>query len=130
MSDATRNLYAEQGASAWRLEASLREFKPFKPVDFWFRYPIHSLDTTGELAELPAIGTASAGRVKNKKSKTAKECADEFRLAYDSENLDGDGVSVKDMAAHMELAERTLRERVKKMAGEFVLEDGIVRRAQ
>ena len=41
MADVTRNLLAEQGASGWRLEASLREFKPFKPVDFWFRYPIH-----------------------------------------------------------------------------------------
>ena len=130
MSDTTRNLLAEQGASAWRLEASLREFKPFKPVDFWFRYPIHSLDTTGELAELPAIGTASAGRLRNKKSKTAKECADEFRLAYDSENLNGDGVSVKDMAVHMGLAERTVRERIQKMDGEFVVENGMIKRVQ
>lgn len=35
--------------TAWRLECSLREFKNFKPRNFWFRYPIHVLDLSGDL---------------------------------------------------------------------------------
>lgn len=129
MDEVTRNSLAYDGMTAWRLEGTLREFKAFKPVEFWFHYPIHKLASGEILEELPPIGSAEAGRLQNGKSKTAKQCADEFRFAFDCENMDGNGVSVKDMATHLGLAERTVRERVKKMDGEFILEGGIIRRA-
>ena len=129
MDDATRNSLADSGATAWRLEGNLREFETFKPVDFWFHYPIHYLDGQGALQELPAIGTAAAGRLINGKSKTAEQCSEEFRLAYQFENMDGKGVTVQDMAAHLGLAERTIRERIKKMGGEFILDNGTILKA-
>ena len=129
LDDVTRNSLAYDGMTAWRLEGTLREFKSFKPVEFWFQYPIHKLASGDILEELPPIGSAEAGRLQNGKSKTAKQCADEFRFAFECENMDGNGVSVKDMATHLGLAERTVRERVKKMDGEFILEGGIIRRA-
>ncbi len=129
MDDATRNSLADSGATAWRLEGNLREFETFKPVDFWFRYPIHYLDGQGALEELPAIGTSAAGHLINGKSKTAEQCAEEFRLAYQFENMEGNGVTVQDMAAHLGLAERTVRERIKKMGGEFILDKGIILKA-
>ena len=125
----TRNSLADTGATAWRLEGSLREFETFKPVDFWFRYPVHYLDGQGALQELPAIGTAAAGRLINGKSKTAEQCSEEFRLAYQFENMDGKGVTVQDMAAHLGLAERTVRERIKKMGREFILDNGTIFKA-
>ena len=42
-------------------------------------------------------------------------------------NFDGSGASVSDMAAYMGLAERTIRDRIKKMGTEFTLEKGMVR---
>ena len=33
------------------------------------------------------------------------------------------------MASYMELAERTIRERIGKMNGEFILENGVIRKA-
>lgn len=36
--------------TAWRLESSLREFENIDPVNFWFEYPIHRLDTTSDLS--------------------------------------------------------------------------------
>ena len=129
MDDATRNSLADTGATAWRLEGNLREFETFKPVDFWFRYPVHYLDGQGALHELPAIGTAAAGRLINGKSKTGEQCSEEFRLAYQFENMDGKGVTVQDMAAHLGLAERTIRERIKKMGGEFILDNGTIFKA-
>ena len=129
MDDTTRNWVAENGETAWRLEGSLREFPSFQPVDFWFRYPVHCIDQDGALGEMPATGTAAAGRIRNGKSKTAGQCADEFRTAFGCLNMDGDGVTVKEMASYMELAERTIRERIGKMNGEFILENGVIRMA-
>ena len=127
LSDDVRNTLAETGASAWRLESSLREFQNFKPIDFWFEYPIHRLESNNALREMPTQGSPEAGRMKNNRYKSAETAAAEFRSAFQLENMDGKGVSVKDMAAHLGLAERTIRERVNKMNGEFILEDGMIR---
>ncbi len=126
MDDTTRNSLADSDATAWRLEGNLREFEAFKPVDFWFRYPVHFIDGQGNLEDLPAVGTSAAGRLSNGKSKTAEQCSEEFRLAYQFENMDGKGVTVQDMAIHLGLAERTIRERIKKMEGEFILDNGVI----
>ena len=34
----------ESSTTAWRLESTLREFASFKPVNFWFEYPIHRVE--------------------------------------------------------------------------------------
>ena len=130
LSDEVRNMIAERGATAWRLECSLREFENFTPVNFWFEYPIHRLDLNTSLKEMPAQGSAEAGRLKNRFHKTSECAAEEFRTAFQIQNMDGTGVSVKDMAAHLGLAERTIRNRIERMKGEFVLEKGIIREAK
>lgn len=130
LSEDIRNNVASHGATAWRLESSLREFKNFVPVDFWFEYPIHKLDISSSLEEMPPQGTSAAGRIKNSRHKTNKTAADEFRTAYDLGNMDGNGVSVKDIATYLGLAERTVRERVSKMEGEFILKSGIIHKSQ
>ena len=126
LSDEVRNTLAETGATAWRLESSLREFENIKPVDFWFEYPVHRLERSDTLREMPTQGSPEAGRMKNSRHKSAEAAAEEFRNAYQMENMEGKGVSVKDMAAHLGLAERTIRERVNKMNGEFILDDGMI----
>ena len=130
MDDTTKNWVADAGATAWRLEGSLREFANFRPVDFWFKYPIHYVDRNGRLGDLPASGTPEAGKLRSSKYKTAAQCAEEFRMAYRVLNLDGTGVSVKDMATYLELAERSVRDRVKKNSDEFFLENGVIRLVQ
>ena len=129
LSDDVRNTVAEQGATAWRLESSLREFENIRPINFWFEYPIHRLEQNDTLNEMPTQGSPEAGRMKSRFHKSAECAADEFRTAYQMENMDGTGVSVKDMAAHLGLAERTIRNRIERMNGEFILENGIIREA-
>ena len=124
LSDSIQNLVAERGATGWRLECSLREFENFKPINFWFEYPIHRLDDGLFLEGMPTQGTASAGRMKNARCKTPEAAAEEFRNAYAMNNLEGTGVSVKDMATHLGLAPRTIRERVQKLSSEFLLDGG------
>ena len=129
LTDDIQNWVAERGATAWRLEGSLREFENFKPVEFWFEYPIHRLDSEENLKIMPAQGSPDAGRMKNNHSKPAKIAEEEFRNAFQAVNFDGSGATVADMAAYMGLAERTIRDRIKKMNGEFKLDNGTVRNA-
>ena len=49
-----------EGASAWRIEAVLREFPFMEPFEIWFKYPIHFLDDTDTLAGCDVRG--SGGR--------------------------------------------------------------------
>ncbi len=45
-------IHAVEIATAWRVEGTLREFAKFKPVNMWFSYPVHEVDTLGVLADI------------------------------------------------------------------------------
>lgn len=129
LSDDLKNLVADSGATAWRMESSLREFKNIKPVNFWFEYPIHRLDTKGELSESPAEGSWAAGQVKNPNSKSRESAAEEFNSAYQALNLDG-SVSVKDMCEYLGVTDKTIYARIQKMEGAYVLRKGKIYRSE
>ena len=59
------------GATAWRVEGTLREFESFEPVDAWFDWPLHRVDETGALAGLPVEGE-EAPPVPRKRRKRAE----------------------------------------------------------
>ena len=126
LSDEVRNWEAKKGATAWRLESSLREFENIVPVNFWFEYPIHRVDDGKSLAAMPTQGSLEAGRLRNKFSKSRDTAEEEFRRAFFAVNFDGSGASVADIAAYLGLAERTVRGRIQKMGGEFTLNKGVV----
>lgn len=129
LSEDIENNVRDGGATAWRLESSLREFPNITPVNFWFEYPLHRIDTAGTLGAMPAQGTPQAGRVKNARNKSPEEAAAEFRNAYSVLALDGK-VTVTDLAAYMEVSDKTIYARMKKMGGEFALEKGVIRRVE
>lgn len=70
-------------ASAWRLEASLREFKQIAPVNFWYEYPLHILDESGELEKLNPRGSSLANLDKSGKKNSRKENAERVRNALE-----------------------------------------------
>ena len=129
LSDDLRNNVRDGNATAWRLESSLREFPNIKPVNFWFEYPLHRLDTGGTLGAMPAQGTPKAAKVNSAKTKSPESAADEFRTAYNALNVDGK-VTVSDMAEYMDVIDKTIYARIRKMGGEFVLEKGVIRRLE
>ena len=128
LSEDLKNNVREGAATAWRLESSLREFPNIHPVDMWFEYPIHRLDSSGELGEMPAQGTYAAGRLRNKYSKSTEVAEDEFRTAYSVLSMGGD-VTVKDMMEYLDVIDKTVYARIRKMGGEFVLKKGRIIRA-
>jgi RecA-family ATPase len=64
---------ATVNSTAWRVEGSLREFPNFKPVNCWFNYPIHEIDTKGVLSSTFVEGSRDVNLSKSGKRKQTKE---------------------------------------------------------
>ena len=125
LSEDIRNWVAERGATAWRMESSLREFENFRPVNFWFEYPIHRLDTEN-LQEMPTQGSPEAGRLNNPRCKSANEANDEFRNAFKVLSLGRKAIPIEDIAEYLELSTKTIYGRVSRLKQEFKIEKGQV----
>ena len=122
------NNVRDGNSTAWRLESSLREFPNIVPVNFWFDYPIHRIDSVDELRAMPAQGTPAAGRVKNPKVRSTELTDEAFHNAFQILNMGG-GVSVKDLAEYLTCSDKTIYARLKKMDGGYVLQKGRIHRA-
>lgn len=122
--------YADvQTATAWRLESSLREFSNFKPVNFWFEYPLHRVDDKGILAKHYADGDPKANLEKSgKRSQTPESRKDEFDAAFDINVGDDGGCKAMVLAEYLNISERTVRDRVTEFNDEYVTKKGIIRR--
>lgn len=102
-------------ATAWRLEGTLREFPKFKPVNAWFKYPIHILDESLQdikLEEDPKEnwrkGTAKSNE--SRSEKTLKELEEAFNIL--SEN--GEPVEAVAIADYLDISRSAVYKRVKK----------------
>ena len=116
--------------TAWRIEGTLREFPKFEPVNLWFRYPVHEMDSIGILkdiepdAERPLWQRAAEKRKKNAKS-TRDKINSSLEIAYASLSLEGD-VTIKKLAEYWNgMSEKGVKDRIKKSNG-FYYENGIV----
>ena len=58
--------------TAWRIEATLREFPSFKPVNCWFKYPLHVQDEDGTLKDALADGEETPWKKTSPEDKRAK----------------------------------------------------------
>jgi len=123
LTEDVKNWEAKHGATAWRLECSLREFENFVPVDFWFEYPTHRIDNGSSLCSMPTQGSLEAGRMKNSHSKSSETAATEFRNAFYILAVDG-SASVQEMMAYLDISDKTVYARIKKLKDEFVLKKG------
>lgn len=100
--------------TAWRMEGTLREYPKFKPVDLWFEYPIHKVDTNGFLAMAQFDSPKQKGaNVINKRKKAAKEkkkeqLVDAFNIAAAENGFNG-RADIKRVAEIMEVSEMTIR---------------------
>lgn len=119
--------------SGWRIEGTLREYPRFAPVNLWFDYPVHTVDTSGILGDLESDGEGnswSGKGGKNRQKKTAAERKEERKEALESAfeacNFDGD-FSIKSMAEYMGVTEKTARSRVKEHDG-FWIDEGKIGR--
>lgn len=129
-SDEFINDYAEDvNATAWRLESSLREFPNFKPRNFWFQYPVHILDTKGELNALYSEGDPKGNLTKSgKRNQTPASRKEEFDRAFDILVEKDGSCDVDALAEYLGIKERTVRERIREFRDEYHYKNGRVKR--
>lgn len=100
--------------TAWRMDGTLREYPKFKPVDLWFEYPIHKVDTNGFLAMAQFDSPQSKGLDKMNKRKQAikekkkEQLVDAFNIAAAENGFNG-RADIKRVAEIMEVSEMTVR---------------------
>lgn len=125
LSDEVKITLRDDNITAWHLESSLREFPNIRPVNFWFKYPIHELDTDELLEKLPAQGTFEAGRLRNRKKQNNTETLDEFRDAFAILAIDGK-VKAMEMADYCGVTDKTIYARLKRLKKDFKLDNGFI----
>ena len=125
LTDDLKNNVRDGNATAWRLESSLREFANIRPVNFWFEYPVHRLDDTGELDGLGAEGSPIGNLTKSSRYTTPQQRADEINTAWDACSI-SQPVRVSDLAEYLGLSERCVRDRLKELPDTYRNDRGVV----
>lgn len=116
-------------STAWRLESSLREFPNFKPVNFWFEYPIHRVDTSGSLDKTYAEGDTRNNLSKSgKRSQSPEGRKEEFDRAFDICCRDDGTCLASDIAEYLDISDRTVRARVTEFSNEYITRKGVISR--
>lgn len=128
LSDDLKNNVRDGEATAWRLESSLREFPNIKPLNFWFDYPLHRIDTSGELEAAYAEGSPMGNLSRSRKYTTAEDRRASIDNAFAALNTGGVPVTVKDLAEYNDVSQRCIRDRLKELADEYWVHQGIVGR--
>ena len=101
--------------TAWRLEATLREFPRIEPVNLFFSYPLHEIDAGGILEDANLEETERIldnGREQNNAAKVAKKADMKARL-YEAVNrdieFDGKRKTYKQYADEFGVSEKTIK---------------------
>jgi len=123
LTDDLKNNVRDGHATAWRLESSLREFENIDPVNFWFEYPIHRLDTTGDLSGCGAEGSWQVNLSKSSKRTTPEERKRSLDNAYDICANNG-MASIADMAEYIGLSEKSIRRYLKEYEADYICKGG------
>ena len=100
-----------QALSAWRIEATLREFPKPPTVDCWFDWPIHHIDN-GSLKDASTDEDDCQHKQNNSKKKTNKERRDDrcdkLDRAFDVIAENG-YTTVEEMCNYLDISIRSLR---------------------
>lgn len=114
--DAARARKVVQSRTAWRIEGTLREFPKFSPVNLWFDYPVHRIDSIGVLKDIQTEDNKpfwqkgfEARKTKEQKKEDRKNS---LETAFGALNM-GEKVTVSELAEYMGVSEKTVRRRIK-----------------
>lgn len=122
-----------QRKTAWRLEATLREFPGFDPINVWFDYPVHRMDESGALGDIhpeddKPMWKKAAEKNKKNVGKRKDDRKQALQEAVENGNF-GDVPTVSDVAGFLGKSERTVRTMVKEHGGYKIENNRIVKNA-
>lgn len=130
LSDDIRNNVADTGASAWRIESSLREFENIKPINIWYEHPIHRVDISGELAKAFPEGDPLNNLKKSPNRTTSDQRWNDLIQAFEECSMGYQHVDINALAASMGRNQRTVRAYIKEFGNEFEVNKGMVWRKE
>lgn len=115
--------------TAWRIEATLREFPGFDPINVWFDYPVHCMDESGALGDIEPdeekpMWKKAAEKNKKNAGKRKEDRNAALEEAVENGNF-GDAPTVADVAGYLGKSERTIRDMIKEHKG-YSLKNGII----
>ena len=115
----------DDGLPAFRLESALREFPDIKPLNMWFKHPIHVKDDN-----LADRGMDHAGMLNLEKSSKRTHTNDDkiadFENAFEATTENDRTSSVKDMADYLNLSDRSIKNYAKLLSGDYEVKGGVV----
>lgn len=125
---------AEKACSktAWRIEATLREFQRPKPVDFWFDYPVHRVDDSGMLSDIKPESELDRARQRGGKAtkegseKRKEEFGKKLQQAFEA-SVENGRANLHDIASYLSLKPDSLKRKIKE-DGKFWVEGAEVGR--
>ncbi len=128
LTDELKNKVRDGNATAWRMECSLREFANFKPINFWFEFPLHKIDEEN-LNSAHADGSPGANLSKSSKRTSREERKANLETAFEicQENSHA---KVSDMAEYLGVNKKSVLNYVREFSDEFDQMQGIVFRKQ
>lgn len=114
-------------ATAWRIEGTLREFAPLEPINIWFDWPLHYVDQSGKLNNLPTIGSQQDNLSKSKKRKNREHQLELLQRAFCTCSQNVYPVPIKMLCEEMSVCEKTIRRYIDQ-AKTFWCQNGLVGR--
>ena len=105
--------------SAWRITGVLREFKSFVPINVWFDWPIHTIDTSGVLAMAAEDGSLTAKQDRGRQAQIDKKNRrqDEIEDAINALDM-GEEITVQTLADYFGRNVKTIRNDLKELGYE------------
>ena len=97
--------------TGWRIESTLREFEPVRPILCMYKYPRHVLDENNVLKGLSAEGekkSIKAARAEKQEAADGNSIQEAFETALSMVNM-GEPATVADVAKYMNRSERNIR---------------------
>ena len=117
---------AARARTAWRIEGTLREFARFDPVNLWFDYPVHTLDT-GLLEDLNPESAAQAFGRKGAAARWGnggkEACAEKSRRQLEeafAATMQNGEVTLYGMAEYLDLKPETVKKRLRAVGGYWI----------
>lgn len=119
-----------ESRSAWRIEGTLREFPKFPPVNVWFNYPVHKIDSVGVLKDASAdTEKAPWQKASDKRKDNAEKNRDKNKVKFENAialaNM-GEPPTLAQLSEYLDMNNRTLRDWIKRYGYIIDKNDGTV----
>lgn len=115
---------------AYQVDCVAREFPKPKSRKVFFKYPLHIVDTSGQLDKFYPKGDIHNAQKASPNYSTPESRKSSLDDAFNILNIDEDGVTVKELADYLGKTERTIREYVKEFSNDYQNERGKVVRKE